>query len=92
LGFARPDPVAREADVTVSERPDGNWTLYLRKRPAGVFDGRPDDGRPEVYELVCRECGDDPRRSYCEVSAELQQVRGPYPLEAAIEAFVAHCE
>jgi hypothetical protein len=57
-----------------------------------VFDGRPDDGRPEMYELVCRDCGDDPQRSYSEVSAELQKVRGPYPLEAAIEAFVAHCE
>jgi hypothetical protein len=78
--------------VTVSELPDGEWTLCLRKRPASAFGGRPDDGRPEMYELVCRECGDDPRRSYSEVSAELQQVRGPYPLEAAIEAFVTHCE
>lgn len=92
FGLARPDPVAREADVTVSELPGGEWTLCLRKRPASDFGGRPDDSRPEMYELVCRECGDDPRRSYSEVSAELQQVRGPYPLEAAIEAFVTHCE
>ena len=90
FGLARLDPVAREADV--SELPDGDWTLCLRKRPASVFDGRPDDGRPGVYELVCRDCGDDLRRGYGEVSAELQKVRGPYSLEAAIEAFVAHCE
>jgi len=77
--------------VTVSELLDGDWTLCLRKRPAGVFDGLADDGRPAVYELVCRECGDDPRRSYGEVSAELRLVRGPYSLEAGIEAFVAHC-
>ena len=78
--------------MTVSEPPDGNGTLCLRKRPASVFDGRPDNGRPEVYELVCGDCRDDPRRDYSEVSAELQQVRGPYPLEAGIEAFVQHCE
>ena len=76
----------------MSELPDGDWTLCLRKRPASAFGGRPDDGRPELYELVCRECGDDPQCSYSEVSAELQRVRGPYPLEAAIDAFVAHCE
>ena len=78
--------------MTVNDLPDGDWALCLRKRPAGVFDGRPDDGRPEAYELVCRDCGDDVRRSYSEVSAELRQIRGPYPLEAGIEAFVAHGE
>lgn len=78
--------------MTVSELLDEDWTLCLRKRPASIFDGLADDGRPAVYELVCRECGDDLRCCYSEVSAELQQVRGPYPLEAGIEAFVGHRE
>ena len=78
--------------MTANELPAGEWTLCLRKRPDGTVDGRPDDGPPAVYELVCRECGDDLRRSYSQVSAELQQVRGPYLLEAGIEAFVEHCD
>lgn len=78
--------------MTASEPPDGEWTICLRKRPVSVLDGRPDNGRPEMYELVCRDCGDDLRRCYSEVSAELQQVRGPFLLEAGIEAFVKHCE
>ena len=92
LGLARPDPVAREANVTASELPDGDWTLCLRKQPAGVFDGQPDAGRPGMYELVCRDCGDDPQRSYRAVLAGRQQARGPYSVEAGIEAFVEHCE
>lgn len=76
--------------MTVSEPPGGDGTLCLRKRPASYFDGQPDDGRPDVYELVCGDCGDDPWHDYSEVSAELQRVRGPHSLEAGIEAFVKH--
>jgi hypothetical protein len=45
-----------------------------------------------MYELVCRDCGDDPQRSYRAVLAGRQQARGPYSVEAGIEAFVEHCE
>jgi hypothetical protein len=77
--------------VTASELPGGDGTLCLRRRPASYFDGQPDGGRPELYELVCGDCGDDPRRGYSEVPAELQHVRGPYPLKGGIEAFMKHC-
>jgi hypothetical protein len=76
----------------VSDPPEDEWTLSLRKRPRSVFDLRPDDDRAEEYELVCRDCGDDLRGAYCGVSAELQQVRGPYSVEAGIEVFMEHCE
>lgn len=90
LSLPRLDSVVREADVTISNPPDDEWTLSLRKRPRSVLDHRPDDGRAEEYELVCRDCGDDPRRAYCGIPAELQQVRGPYSVEAGIDAFVEH--
>lgn len=77
--------------MAVSDGPDREWTLGLLRRPANVSDGRPGDGGTEEYELICRDCGDDPRLGYREVPAELQRVRGPYRLEAGIEAFLAHC-
>lgn len=76
--------------MTVSDSPDDDWTLSLRKRPRSVLDHRPDNSRREEYELVCRDCGDDPRGAYRGVPADLQQVRGPYSLEAGIEAFMEH--
>ena len=76
----------------MSDPAEDEWTLSLRKRARGVSGHRPDDDRAEEYELVCRDCGDDPRGAYREVSAELQQVRGPYSVEAGIEVFLEHCE
>lgn len=78
--------------MTASNLPSGEWALSLRKRPASSLDRRPEAARAEEYELVCRDCGDDPRDGYRGVPAELQQVRGPYPLEAGIEAFMDHSE
>lgn len=80
-----------EAGVTVSDQPNRDWALLLR-RLDGASDGRPEDGRADEYELICSDCGDDPRRGYHEVPAGLQQVRGPYPLIAGIEAFTEHSE
>jgi hypothetical protein len=86
--------------VAVNDWPERRWTLGLRRQPASDADGGPgDDGTREYgireygireYELICRYCGDDPRLGYCEVPAELQQVRGPYQLKAGIEAFLEH--
>lgn len=81
--------------MTVNDWPERKWTLGLRRQPASDADGgRGDDGTDEYgteeYELICRDCGDDPRLGYCEVSAELQHIRGPYRLKAGIEAFLGH--
>ena len=81
--------------MTVNNWPERNWTLGLRRQLASGTDGGPGhDGTVEYgtveYELICRDCGDDPRLGYCEVPAGLQQVRGPYQLKAGIEAFLEH--
>ena len=66
--------------------------ISLRRLPASIGDGRPEDNRAALFELVCRWCGDNPTRGYRQVSAELQQIRGLYPLSEGIEAFVRHEE
>ena len=73
-----------------NDRAERNWTLGLRRQPAGDADGGPGADGTEEYELICGDCGDDPRLGYHEVPAELQQVRGPYRLKAGIDAFVEH--
>lgn len=77
--------------MTVSDGPERDWTLGLRRRPASDPDGRRGSDGTEEYELICRDCGDDPRLGYRKVAAELQQIRGPYRLKAGIEAFLRHC-
>ena len=78
-------PVTDEAGEPV-------WTISLRRRPASLGNGRPEDGHAAVFELVCRWCGDDPALGYRQVSAELRRIRGPYPLSEGSEAFVRHQE
>lgn len=76
--------------MTVNDWPERKWTLGLRRLPASDTDGdREYDGAVE-YELICRYCGDDPGLRYGKVSAELQQIRGPYQVKAGIEAFIEH--
>ena len=79
--------------MTVDNWPERKWTLCLRRQSASDADGGSGaDGTEETeeYELICRDCGDDPRLGYCEVPARLQQVRGPYQIKAGIEAFLEH--
>jgi len=66
------------------------WTVVLRRRPVRITEGRPEGGYTEEFEIVCCDCGDDPDLDYREVSPELQQIRGPYPIAAGIAAYVKH--
>jgi len=43
-----------------------------------------------VFELICCDCGDDPDLDYRDVSPELQQIRGPFPIAAGIAAYKKH--
>jgi hypothetical protein len=72
--------------VTVSDQPGLNWTVVLRRRPARVVAGRPEGGYTDAFEIVCCDCADHPDMDYRDVSAELQRIRGPYPMAAGVTA------
>ena len=46
--------------VTRNQQGDG-WTLVLRRQPAWIVDGAPEGGYAADFELICCDCGDDPR-------------------------------
>jgi len=66
------------------------WTVVLRRQPPRMGEGWAQRADPYAFELICCECGDDPDLGYCEVSAELQRVRGPYPIADGIAAHENH--
>jgi len=66
------------------------WTVVLRRQPVRLVEGRAEGGYTDAYELVCWECGDHPDADYREVSPELRQIRGPYPIAAGIAAYQSH--
>lgn len=71
-------------------QPGRGWTVVLRRQPSRIVEGRPKSGYTDAYELVCCDCGDDPDLDYHEVSPKLQQIRGPYSIEAGIAAYQEH--
>ena len=44
----------------------------------------------DTYEVICCECGDDLGLDYCDVSIQLQRIRGPYPIAASDDAYEKH--
>jgi hypothetical protein len=64
-------------------------TVSLRRQLVWMADERQarDTG---VYEVICRACGDHPHLEYAEISPRLQQIRGPYTLEAGLAAYAEH--
>jgi len=71
------------------DKPD--WIIRLRRRPAGLSNNHQDDGA-DMFEIICRMCGDDPALDYRQVSAELRQIRGCYPLRVGLVPFFQHQE
>jgi hypothetical protein len=69
-----------------------DWIIVLRRNSASPGNNNPKDPGAETFEIICRECGDDPALDYREVSAELQQIRGPYTFSAGSAAFGKHVE
>jgi hypothetical protein len=55
---------------------------------AGLHDVN--GGYTSVFEVICCDCGDNPCPDYCEVSARLQRLRGPYTLRRASQRMSAH--
>jgi hypothetical protein len=46
--------------------------------------------RTGLFEIICRDCGDHPYLDYAGIAPRLQQIRGPYTLEAGLEAYARH--
>ncbi|HXZ69413.1 MAG TPA: hypothetical protein VEH31_00910 [Streptosporangiaceae bacterium] len=55
-----------------------------------MVDGQPQGGYTDAFELICCDCGDNPDLDYRDISPELQQIRGPYPIAAGIRAYDKH--
>jgi hypothetical protein len=70
--------------------PGHGGTAVLRRQPVQVVDGRGERGHTDSFELICCECGDNPYLDYSQVSARLQQIRGPYPIAAGLAAYEQH--
>jgi hypothetical protein len=68
-----------------------DWIIRLRRRPASLSVNHQDDGA-DMFEIICRMCGDDPALDYRQVSAELRQIRGCYPLRIGLVPFFQHQE
>jgi hypothetical protein len=47
-------------------------------------------GHTNAFELICCQCGDHPYLDYREISPRLQQIRGPYTMEAGLAAYEEH--
>jgi hypothetical protein len=76
--------------VKTRDQPRHGWTVVLRRQPAHLVEGQPEGGYSSAYELICCNCGDHPDLDYSEVSSELQQIRGPYPIADGIAAYEKH--
>jgi DNA-binding CsgD family transcriptional regulator len=75
----------------IDHKDEPDWMIGLRRRPAGLSVNHPDGGA-DMFEIICRMCGDDPALDYRQVSAELRQIRGCYPLRIGLVPFFQHQE
>ena len=76
--------------MATRDQPGADWTAVLRRQPARMVEGRPEGGYTDLFEIICRDCGDHPYLDYSGVSPGLQRVRGPYPLADGIAAYEKH--
>jgi hypothetical protein len=74
------------------EKPRQDWKAILRRRADRLVGGWPVGGYTDAFEIVCRDCGDDPALDYREVSPRLQRIRGPYTLATGVAAYVEHVD
>jgi hypothetical protein len=70
--------------------PGHGSTAFVRRQPARIVDGRIQGGYTGAFELICPGCGDNPYVDYSEVPPQLQRLRGPRTLQAALEAYDKH--
>jgi len=71
-------------------QPGHGRTAFVRRQPTRIVDGRGQDGYTSMFELICPGCGDNPYVDYSEIPPRLQCLRGPFTLEAALQAYDEH--
>jgi hypothetical protein len=79
-----------EMAFPLAGQPGHGRTAFVRRQPVRIVDGRPEGGYTGVFEVICPGCGDNPYVDYSEVPPQLQQLRGPRTLQAALEAYHEH--
>lgn len=70
-------------------QPGHGRAASLRRQSAWVVYDR-EGHRTGLFEIICRDCGDHPYLDYEGIPPRLQQIRGPYTLEAGLEAYAEH--
>lgn len=60
--------------------------MVLRRQSGHIVQGRVEGDYNDVYELICGDRG-DPDLDYGEISPDLRQVRGPYPIAIGVVAY-----
>ncbi len=88
-----PGPALEAVDAEMmppAGQPGHGTDTSLRRRPARLVEGRVEGGHAEVFEVICCDCGDRRDLDYSRVPPRLQQIRGPYTMEAGLAAFERH--
>ena len=75
--------------MTASAAPGQARAMTLLRQKARTVDGEP-GGYTDAFEIICSDCGDDPRQNYQDVPPRLQHLRGPYLLDTGIKQYEAH--
>ena len=75
--------------LPLAGQPGHGRTASLRRQSTWVADSR-EVRRTGLFEIICRDCGDHPYLDYERIPPRLQQIRGPYTLEAGVEAYAEH--
>jgi hypothetical protein len=70
-------------------QPGHGSTTSLRRQSAWITDDRTGH-YTGLFEIICCDCGDHPYLDYPDLPPRLQQIRGPYPLEAGLAAYAEH--
>ena len=87
---AQPRGSPEETGMTARDQPRDGWTVVLRRQPARIVNGQAEGPYTDAFEIICCQCGDDPRLPYPEVPPKLQLIRGPYPIVVGIVAYEEH--
>ena len=76
--------------MTIGTESGRDWPVALWRQQAPTAEDQPTDCYTNTFEIICRDCGDDPSRDYHNVPARLQRIRGPYEIDAGLTVYQEH--